>query len=109
MFGGAGDDILFVGGNDIASTGAGSDIIAGGFWIEPGEEAIVTDFEQGEDAIAYNYDPAMSEPTVAFGENSDGDAEILIDDEVVLVLQNIDFTTLTNDDVVLLPIDRTMI
>ena len=107
LFGGAGNDVLLVGGNDVASTGSGNDAVSGGFWMEPGEQAIVTDFEQGEDILVYNYDAALGEPEVSFDENEEGDAQFLINDEVVMVLEGVDFMSLSNSDVQLFEIDLT--
>lgn len=102
--GGIDDDILFVGGNDEATTGTGSDIVSTGFWIEDGDFVTVTDFEQGTDALVYNYDETGSEPTVSFAENDADDAQVLINDKVVLELTDIDFRTLSLNDVLLIAV-----
>ena len=99
LFGGSGDDVLFIGGNDVANTGSGNDVVSTGFWMEAGEQAIVTDFVQGEDTLVYNYDETQPEPVVSFSENADSDAQFLINGDVVMVLSNVDYTTLTTNDV----------
>jgi len=99
LFGGSGDDVLFIGGNDVANTGSGNDVVSTAFWIEAGEQAIVTDFVQGEDTLVYNYDETQPEPVVSFSENADSDAQFLINGDVVMVLSNVDYTTLTTNDV----------
>jgi Ca2+-binding RTX toxin-like protein len=103
LSGGAGNDVLFVGANDIANTGNGSDIVSTGLWMKAGESATITDFKQGTDLLAYNYDESDSEPTISFTENQDNDAQLRINDDVVLVLRGVDFRTLSESDVRLFP------
>lgn len=99
LFGGSGNDVFYVGGDDVVNTGSGDDIVSTGFWMEAGEQAIVTDFVQGEDALVYNYDQSQPEPIVSFSENADNDAQFLINGDVVMVLTNVEYTTLSTSDV----------
>jgi hypothetical protein len=57
----------------------------------------------GTDLLAYNYDESESEPTISFTENQDNDAQLRINDDVVLVLRGVDFRTLSESDVRLFP------
>jgi Ca2+-binding RTX toxin-like protein len=52
LSGGAGNDVLFVGANDIANTGNGSDIVLTGLWMKAGESATITDFKQGTERVS---------------------------------------------------------
>ena len=71
--------------------------------MKAGESATITDFKQGTDLLAYNYDESDSEPTISFTENQDNDAQLRINDDVVLVLRGVDFRTLSESDVRLFP------
>ena len=101
LHGGFGNDSLFFGSNDEATGGGGKDEFIVGDWMIPGEEAIVTDYVRGIDTLLYQHDVTADTPVVSFGETEDGDAEVRIDDEVVMVLQNVDFGTLRASDVTL--------
>ncbi|MFT6025362.1 MAG: Ca2+-binding RTX toxin-like protein [Ascidiaceihabitans sp.] len=102
VFGGSGDDLILFGSNDVVSGGNGEDILTGGDWMEPGDAAIITDYERGTDVLVYSYAANTPEPVVSFTEVADGDdAEVRINGEVAMVLQGIDFSTLTLADVML--------
>lgn len=99
VHGGFGDDIIIFGSNDIVTGGEGEDDLIAGDWMDAGQSAVITDYQQGTDSLVYSYGAEATTPLVSFSETEDGDAEVRLDGEVFLVLQNIDFTTLTQADV----------
>lgn len=101
VFGGSGDDLILFGSNDVVSGGNGEDTLTAGDWMTPGESAVITDFERGTDVLVYSYGADVATPVVSFGETDDGDAEVRIDGNVSMILQGVDFGTLTGADVAL--------
>ena len=101
VFGGDGDDQIIIGGNGEATGGDGADIFGAGFWIDTGDTAVATDFELGTDTLVYLIDKSEPVPEVSFSESEDGDAEVLINDELKVLLSGIDAATLDRSDVVL--------
>ena len=83
-----GDDVLLMGNNDSVSGGSGEDIFEGGFWITPGQPAIIEDYDAAEDAIIYSYEDGGTEPTITTNvDGTTGDATVYADgDEVMIVL-----------------------
>ena len=101
VFGGFGDDLILFGSNDVVSGGEGADTLTAGDWMEPGDEAVITDFERGTDVLVYSYAADAETPVVTFGETDDGAAEVRIDDQVAMVLLGVDVGTLSATDIVL--------
>lgn len=77
--GGAGDDIVFVGNNDIVSGGTGFDDFYVGDWITSGTPSTITDFSSQEgDVIVVGISADNSDATVGV-EEEDGNTFITID------------------------------
>lgn len=72
-----GDDTVVAGSGDMISTGAGSDQISLGDWVEDGKPVIVRDFSSDEDVIIYTYDKQNDAPTIEIFHNPDeGQSEV---------------------------------
>ncbi len=87
IFGGDGDDHIFLGENDVATGGAGADIFESGTYIETEEAAgTVTDFDPSEDVIQLAIDlTATPNPSVTVVDFEDGTgADVLVNGMVVL-------------------------
>jgi Ca2+-binding RTX toxin-like protein len=104
LYGGAGQDHLFVGGNDVADGGPGADIINAGFWIKADEPAVIRGFEKGIDTLRFSYDSETPKPEVSFSENEENDALVEIDGEVAIILREVGIDDLSLSDVVLEPV-----
>lgn len=72
LFGGAGDDVLFLGNDDVATGGAGMDDFLVGDWIaDSGSAALITDFNSSEDLVVIS----LSD------DNADAEIDIIEDGE----------------------------
>jgi Ca2+-binding RTX toxin-like protein len=85
--GGAGNDNIFVGADDMVTGGAGADIFTGGDYIgEDASAGLVTDFDRNADRIEVVYDPAiLPDPEVDVVDFEDGTgASITVNGQTVL-------------------------
>ncbi|MCG7574464.1 hypothetical protein MHM39_12890 [Phaeobacter sp. CNT1-3] len=93
------------GSGDELRGGEGADMFALGTWIN--EEVLIRDYVRGQDVIVLNYNAAdTTPPVVTLQEDPDaaGDAQILIDGDVVATVSGA-FGTLTVGDVVVSAVD----
>lgn len=88
--GGVGSDVIIAGSNDIVNTGVGADIVNVGQWVDPDEPVFIVDFNPFQDDIVYSYE-GNTEPVVAFGEDDDGTATLVVDGRIVAYFENADF------------------
>ncbi|WP_299686999.1 hypothetical protein [uncultured Tateyamaria sp.] len=106
LSGGAGNDEIFAGNNDVVDTGTGSDTLYLGDWIDgltdeadPAQPPLplIDGFTPSEDAIVYFYEGAL--PTaVGFSEEDNG-GNLIIDGEVVARFINTDFASLSTETI----------
>ncbi|MBO6602489.1 MAG: hypothetical protein JJ938_06175 [Roseicyclus sp.] len=85
--GGAGDDIIMAGTDDLIFVGAGADTVTTGAYIDPdGEAPLISDFDPAEDVIEVMFDPALTpDPVITVVDFPDGSgADILLNGELVL-------------------------
>ena len=102
--GGFGEDLLLLGGNDIASGGGNSDAFAVGDWITPENPATITDFEPETETIVFLYEGATP-PDAFITETEDGAALALDDpDQPIVFLEGVDFLALTAANLAFEPI-----
>jgi Ca2+-binding RTX toxin-like protein len=99
--GGVGADVIIAGSNDVVDTGSGSDIVNVGDWVDPAEPVEIVDFTASRDVMVYSYIGA-TEPDVAFGEDVNGTATLVVDGEIVAYFRNADFFDLTAQSAILL-------
>ncbi len=103
LSGGAGDDEIFAGNNDIVDTGGGQDAVLLGAWIDGAtgpdvsETPVIDRFDPAQDAIVYFYEGATL-PVVSWSEEDDG-GNLLIDGEVVAQFTNSNFSGLVNETI----------
>jgi len=70
--GGAGDDLILAGRDDIISTGDGADTVALGDWLSQDHQAQVTDFSTAEDSLMVIYDDLVDpDPEVTITRDED--------------------------------------
>ena len=66
-------------------------------------EATVVDFDPAEDVLVYQYDPSAPTPDITFENGPDDNAQMMVDGQPTLVIENVDFNTLDADNVFLMP------
>jgi len=96
--GGAGNDLLFVGDGDTATGGDGDDL----FYLLDGEDtdpAVVTDFENADDALIYVYQAGGPAPTLDLIDNANGTQTLTADGDAVATIAAT--TALTVGDILL--------
>ena len=103
IFGGYGEDTIYAGANDIVDTGEGADTLVTGVWMDGLAEATVVDFDPAEDVLVYQYDPSAPTPVITFENGPDDNAQMMVDGQPTLVIENVDFNTLDADNVFLMP------
>ncbi|MBF9032893.1 hypothetical protein HKCCE2091_01470 [Rhodobacterales bacterium HKCCE2091] len=88
LLGGDGDDLLLVGGGDVAEGGAGADTVRAGF-EGPAEVPLFRDFDREDDRIEILYDPAaVSDPRVTVEDFEDGSgATVLLNGKAILAVK----------------------
>ncbi|MEL6101081.1 MAG: hypothetical protein AAFV87_10380 [Pseudomonadota bacterium] len=107
--GGFGNDLLLLGGNDIASGGGKTDAIVVGDWITPENPATITDFEPESETILFLYE-GSTPPDAFITETEDGTALALDDpDQPIVFLNGIDFLELTAANIAFEPIGPTVV
>lgn len=85
LFGNANDDTLYMGNDDVASGGDGSDTFVVGTWLENGNDARITDFSDTDDSVEIMYSAADGAPTVTYNDLGSGVEIIVNGDTVALV------------------------
>ena len=83
LLGGEGNDVIYMGEDDIATGGDGADTLIGGTWNEAGEAPEITDFVSGDDSFVYLVPAGSASPTMSINDLGGGDFEILADGVVV--------------------------
>lgn len=83
LFGGEGNDVIYMGEDDIATGGDGADVLIGGAWNEAGEAPDITDFVSGDDSFVYLVSAGSTLPTMSVNDLGGNDFEILADGVVV--------------------------
>ena len=88
LIGGAGDDLLFIGHNDLATGGPGSDGFVIGDWFGSGNAALVTDFGSTEDVIVVLLadDNADAEITITVADLESGNGRLILIDGVTAAI-----------------------
>lgn len=99
--GGVGSDIIIAGSNDVVDTGLGTDTVNVGQWVDPDAPVQIVGFNPFQDDIVYTYE-GDTEPNVAFGEDDDGTATLVVNGEIVAYFQNADFFDLRNGTSIIL-------
>lgn len=86
--GGNGEDTIVMGSEDSVTGGADADLFAGGWWIRPGEPAIIEDYDEAEDILTYTYEEGTTEPVITTSiDAATGDATVYADgDEVIIII-----------------------
>ncbi|SEM13724.1 hypothetical protein SAMN04488077_102209 [Roseovarius tolerans] len=101
LLGGSGDDVILMGGADIATGGLGIDSFTIGDWSAPGEVATITDFDPESELVAYNYiADGGAVPAVTVAPDADGNAVVSVDGAAVALVSGAG-ATMTVDDVIL--------
>lgn len=85
---GAGEDIILMGSDDSVTGGADGDLFAGGWWIRPGDPAIVEDYDEDEDLLTYTYEGTTAPAITTDIDAASGDATVFADGEEVIVVIN---------------------
>lgn len=94
--GGSGDDLFLFGSNDTVTGGAGDDRMTIGDWINPGSDAVITDFEPGQDVLIYSHDgPA---PHLTVDEDHNGNAVLVVDGQVAVTFRDLAVGYLNESD-----------
>lgn len=102
LLGGSGDDVILMGGVDVATGGLGTDSFTIGDWSAPGDVATITDFDPEVELVAYNYTAnGGAVPAVTVNPDADGNAIVSVDGVAVAVVNGAG-ATMTVDDVILL-------
>jgi Ca2+-binding RTX toxin-like protein len=102
--GGAGDDLIILGSGDVASGGSGADDFVLGPWIDPGDPAVISDFDD-EDGLVIAYDGSGPEPVIGLAYDDEAGGVVLrVNGAVMAIMQGVD--TLDPDAVTLLPLTR---
>ena len=84
---GAGEDVILMGSDDSVTGGADDDLFAGGWWIRPGDPAIVEDYDEDEDFLTYTYEGPTAPAITTDIDAATGDATVYADgDEVIVVI-----------------------
>ena len=79
LIGGAGADVLMLGGGDIASGGGGGDEFILGDWIAAGAPATITDFQGSSDIVVVALADDNADANVEIAEDGPATRHILID------------------------------
>jgi Ca2+-binding RTX toxin-like protein len=88
LIGGDGNDLLFLGQNDVATGGAGFDDFVIGDWIGSGNAALVTDFDTSEDVIVVMLadDNADAEITITDADLESGNGRLILIDGITAAI-----------------------
>ena len=86
--GGAGEDVIVMGSEDSVTGGADGDLFAGGWWIRPGDPAIVEDYDEDEDLLTYTYEGTTAPTITTDVDAATGDATVYADGNEVIVVIN---------------------
>jgi len=92
---GEGNDTVVMGSDDTITGGSGADKFSGGDWIEPGNAAIISDYDADEDVITFAYDANDPTPVLdVFLNKQTGHAHVRSGNQDVVVVENAgsDFT-----------------
>lgn len=85
--GGNGDDIFFLGNNDVASGGDGEDNHIIGTWVDDGQAPTITDFNALEDTLVLAYDKTGPVPVYGFIQGNNGGADMVANGVIVAHVQ----------------------
>jgi Ca2+-binding RTX toxin-like protein len=88
LIGGDGNDLLFLGQNDVATGGAGFDDFVIGDWIGRGNAALVTDFDTSEDVIVVMLadDNVDAEITITDADLESGNGRLILIDGITAAI-----------------------
>ncbi|MEO0401540.1 MAG: calcium-binding protein [Pseudomonadota bacterium] len=98
--GGFGEDVLFLGSNDVASGGDDIDFFVLGDWMDPTQPATITDLTADEE-ISFLFSPTDASdpgPTLTITDEGGGDAALRVDGTIYAVLQGFDASTAQSEN-----------
>lgn len=98
LLGGSGNDLLLLGGNDVATGGPGLDEFVLGDWSPEGSSATITDYNPADEMISYVYTPTGdTAPVVSVAPDAAGNAVVSVDGQEVAVVNGAGATLSASD------------